>query len=251
MTLTDIEKMHGMLYGLGFSESTARVYTAMLQLGPNSVQNIAKAASLSRQATYDLIAALKKRGLVSTFEKGRKTFYSIEDPMFLDDYFRDRMVDVNARLVELRQAMPVLRGLYAREDSRVRYYNEEEGVRALFRDVINVGAKELLEVVNVDSVYKNLDKNIFLKLRASEEFQKIYVRAIVQGNPKNPGKNANIRFFSLENFPFSGNLWIYADRVAFVNPHGSIDAVIVESPVFSQMMRAMFEMLWQGAKNRN
>ena len=63
-----------LLTELGLTPTETRVYLSSLKSGPTSVQEIAKRAKLSRTATYDVIAALQERGLMSTFDRGKKKF---------------------------------------------------------------------------------------------------------------------------------------------------------------------------------
>ncbi len=58
------------LQNLGLTEKEARTYLASLELGPETAQNIAKKTGINRATTYVQIESLKKRGLMSEFEKG-------------------------------------------------------------------------------------------------------------------------------------------------------------------------------------
>ena len=65
---------------LGLSEKESRVYLAALELGPSPVQDISHKAHVNRATTYVMIEALSARGLLSTFQKGKKRFYAAESP---------------------------------------------------------------------------------------------------------------------------------------------------------------------------
>lgn len=68
------------LQNLGLSEKEAKVYTTSLELGPDTVQNIAKESGINRATTYVQIGTLKEKGLISEFEKGKKTYFVAESP---------------------------------------------------------------------------------------------------------------------------------------------------------------------------
>ena len=68
------------LQNLGLSEKEAKIYLASLELGPETVQNIAKKAGINRPTTYLQIESLKEKGLISEFQRGKKTFYAPESP---------------------------------------------------------------------------------------------------------------------------------------------------------------------------
>lgn len=60
---------------IGLSPNEARVYEALLQLGESSVQNISVKCGVHRRNTYDSLAKLLEKGLVSeVFVQGEKHF---------------------------------------------------------------------------------------------------------------------------------------------------------------------------------
>ena len=54
---------------IGLSENQAKVYLACLQLGQDSVLNIAKSAELKRPSVYLLLEELENKGLISQVKK--------------------------------------------------------------------------------------------------------------------------------------------------------------------------------------
>ena len=69
----DIEK-------LGLSEKEAKVYLASLELGPSPVQVISQKSKVNRATTYVVIDSLMAMGLMSTYDEGKKTFFTSESP---------------------------------------------------------------------------------------------------------------------------------------------------------------------------
>lgn len=233
---------------LGLTDTETRVYLSMLELGADSVQNIAKGAKISRTAAYEIIKALQAKGLASTFEKGKKTFFSAEDPDKLGDYFRNRVDRMKVQLGSLDRLLPELRVLKGGESAKVRFYTGEEGVRALFRDVGTVKATEILEVANLDVVYNYLNENLLLDLRKIEEFRTLKLKTLYRGTVRNPNPNAELREMGEAFGNIDGNIWIYGARIAFVNLLGEMEVVIIENKVFAQVLSALFHAAWAQAK---
>ncbi len=237
-----------MLTKLGLTDTETRMYLAMLQLGPESVQNIARKAGVSRTAAYDLIDTLQSKGLASTFQKGKKKFFSAEDPDKLDDYFKGRMSEMKGQLDVLKRLMPELRVMSVGGGRpRVRFYTGEQGLRALFRDVSSVKSDELLEVVNVDTVYEQLDETLLMDLRKTEHFKHVPLRVLIHGMPRNVASGAKVRVLEKAFGSFQGSIWVYADRVAMINLLGDIETVIIEQQIFADTMRVMFNAAWASA----
>ena len=68
------------LKNLGLSDNEAKVYTAMLELGPATVLEISAKAGVNRPTTYVQVESLKKMGLVSTQTKGKKQLFIAQSP---------------------------------------------------------------------------------------------------------------------------------------------------------------------------
>ncbi len=69
---------------VGLSPNEARVYEALLQIGQTSVQKISLKAKVHRRNSYDSLAKLLEKGLVSeVFVKGEKNFKAINPERLL------------------------------------------------------------------------------------------------------------------------------------------------------------------------
>lgn len=243
-----MEKIKNVLIELGLSETETRVYLSMIELGPSSVQNIAKVAQISRTAAYEIIGSLQHKGIASTFQKGKKKLFAAEDPGKLKDYFKNKMENMKSQLGELHRMIPEMRIMQAEDRPVVRFYTGNDGIRALFRDVEETHATELLEFTNSDVIYSEMDVKLILELRKSTFFSKLPVRSIAKGEIRNVKPRSSLRHIDGKFGEFTGNIWIYKNRVGYVNVSGNPETIIIESQVFADSMRAMFKAAWLGAK---
>ena len=76
-------KMLKELQEIGLSEKESRVYLASLELGPATAERLSTQAKVNRSTTYVQLESLMKSGLVTTYEEGKKTFFSPESPELL------------------------------------------------------------------------------------------------------------------------------------------------------------------------
>ena len=102
------------LKSIGLEDKEARVYVAMLELGPATVLEIAGKAEVTRPTAYVVIEALKKMGLVNTETRGKKQYFVAESP----DQIKVNL-DREQKLIELRkeeygQIFPSLLELYSK-----------------------------------------------------------------------------------------------------------------------------------------
>lgn len=68
------------LMEFGLDDKEAKIYLAILELGGESVLQIAKKAKLNRVSTYEALKSLSKMGLISSFTKGKRVHYGAADP---------------------------------------------------------------------------------------------------------------------------------------------------------------------------
>ncbi len=233
---------------LGLSNTETRVYLASLKLGPTSVQEIAKKAKLSRTATYDVIAALQERGLLSTFERGKKKFFAAEDPDRAVSYFKRRVHDMEDQISLLDRNMDEMKLLAGGERPTVRFYEGQEALHALFNDVDVVQPKALLEVANIDNAYDKLDEKLLMEARRILDPSKMDMRVLHQGELRNPMAGAQYCRLLPEFGDVDGEIWVYGNRVAFVKFVGKVITVVIESETFSNSARVLFNAAWTVCK---
>ncbi|MFH1711665.1 MAG: helix-turn-helix domain-containing protein [Patescibacteria group bacterium] len=242
------EKMKKVLIELGLTETESRVYLSMLKLGPASVQNIAKEANISRTAAYEIIGSLGEKSLASTFNQGKKKMFSAEDPEKLHGYFKGKMENMKSQISSLKEMVPELRMMQAGERPKVKFFTGVEGVRSLFRDVAAAKATELYEMADGDVVYKTIDERILLEYRETVHHKKVKVKMLFKGEKiRNPRPNTEYRRVP-EGQDFEGLIWLYSNRIVFMNFVGDVEVVIIENDIFSETMKQMFLAAWECAK---
>ncbi len=246
---TDFKKL---FTTLGLSQSETNVYLASLKLGPTSVQDIAKKAKLSRTATYDSISALQGRGLMSSFERGKKKFFAAEDPERAVSYFKDSIDQMTSKLDDFSRAVPEMKMMTGGERPTVRFFEGREALFALFDDLAKVSPKELDEVSNMDDINEHLDLEYVKEVRKVVDPGKIKTRILHHGGlGREPRKDVEYCELLPDLGDFHGDIWIYGNRVAFVAFVGKVMAVIIESEPFADTARVLFKAAWRICSTHN
>lgn len=245
---TDISAL---LTSLGLTAIETKVYLSSLELGPSSVQNIAKKARISRTACYDAIDALAGRGLVSSYVSGKKRFFSAEEPDRAVSHFRHRILSMQEQIERLESAVPELRMRAGGLRPVVRFFEGEEAVYALFRDIAASNARYAFEVTNLDDVEKFLDRHVLEEARKAMDPKHVDVRVLYTGSVVRSVRNGvHVAQVPTEFAGFHGDIWIYGDRVAFINFIGRIILVILEQAAFAEVARVAFETAWISGQNK-
>ncbi len=229
---------------LGLSAIETRIYLANLELGPTAVQEIAKKAKISRTAAYDAIESLKNRGLISTFEKGKRKVFAAEEPENAVAHFRESVGKMEQQIETLIRALPEVKLLAGGERPTARFYEGTEAIYAVFNDVARVQPEVLYEVTNTDDVYAFLDKNTLLDARKLVNFEITKLRMIYRGKLRNPRGQAEYVELPEAVSEFHGDIWIYGNRIGLLAFVGKVVSVIVESQALADTIRALFDTVW-------
>ena len=147
---------------LGLSEKEVRVYLAGLELGPNSVQNIARKAELARPTAYEIIKKLEeKRLFVETKQKGKKVFIA-QSPKSILGILRTQKREIEEKEREFIRIIAALEARYSKEKG-IRVFKGKERLR---------GLEEIISFSSVPEIFIINPKNIPI---SSKSLKKIYL----------------------------------------------------------------------------
>src|SRR3989338_10084482 len=131
--MTNIEET---LAKIGLSPKEAKVYKALLNLGPSTATIIANHAKIKRPTTYLELENLISKGLVSESEQNKKKLYIAEDPEKLYILTKKARRQVIAAEIELEKMLPELKSIRRQiiEAPEVSFYRGLSGVKNIVED---------------------------------------------------------------------------------------------------------------------
>lgn len=233
---------------LGLTSKEIGVYLAMLELGPASVQDIAKKSGVNRTTTYVMIEALRRRGLLSTLERGKKTLFVAENPSRLSVIVGEELNNVKAKNERFQTILPRLLAIFnaAEEKPKVRFFDGEEALD-LVRQEISEVEHDIWEMYAVDEsslVMANIHGE--KRIERTRHMTGRLLMAIKSGfEPAYFDPNGvEVRTFSYERYPFSGSFVISGDRLYVIAARGRAMGFIVESKEMCGLFRAWYETAW-------
>lgn len=238
---------------LGLSQKEAMVYIAALELGFATAQELTYKTGLRRPTVYFTIELLKKRGLMSSFEKGKKTYFAAESPENLQAF-----VGAQEKLAEVaRQTFSAILGELAPlfdktgERPRVRFFEGKEGLKTMQEDFLRTQDKSIVEFFSHDDLRDVFTPEERMAYRERKIKKKIISRAIYtrKDGPLLEGiPYAEFRWVPQDRFSFSSDIIVYGSKVAIASLRGRLVGVIIESREMADTIRAVFELAWEGAK---
>lgn len=248
-----------LLRSLGFTESEANIYLVSLEMGPSSVQDIAKKAKVSRVTTYAAVESLSKSGLMSSLQKGKKNVYAAESPDRLLSFVSSRIKSMEATLKEVESSVQDLKLLQRGDKPVVKLFEGDGALKALQEDMLKTPpAGTFEEFGNYDEIEKAYNKQqdlepfylAFNKIR--HKLQLIYLTQDPTSNahPEERAVDRNVMYLSPDEYDFGGDVIVYGNKIGLSTFRGKQISVIIESEELAKTMRAMFQYMWTSKKGK-
>jgi len=240
-----------LLIELGYSIAEAETYWALLNLETVSIRKVAEQSGINRGTTYEAIKRLVAAGLVHARRTGQREYYSAESPEKIYDLIRDKRKELLQAHEHAAALIPELLAKKARPKGRplVKYYEDEDGVVAILRDVLQTCgqlSKPQYYVYSSRPLRQYLYRK-FPQFTARRIREGIAVKAIAIGEGGDPAAVSERKWLPESNGgEISSYTIIYADKIASISissdytPYG----VVVEDAGAAAMQRLLFERLW-------
>ena len=238
---------------IGLNQKEVSVYLAALELGESNIQQIAKKSSVKRTTAYDIVDALKKKGLMSQSVKGKKILFSASDPRKLED-------EVEEQKHILKRIMPQLLSMANALDSKPKmsFFEGYEGIKEVYKDTLYYADSELLAWVSEDAIAA-FDMDFLDKVYLPKRVEKrIWVRAIapevevMKGYKEVDEKSLRkTRLADAQIFPLRVEINLYGKNKIAVMSFEEKFGMIIESQKIFETLQSIFEMNWKALAARN
>jgi sugar-specific transcriptional regulator TrmB len=241
-----------LLGGLGIGRNEAVTYAALLKIDSVSIRKIAVSTGINRGTTYDALKKLVTIGLVSVKRHGTREHYTAEPPEKIFDIIKDKRHELLSTTIAAKEIVPELAALKANPTGGqplVRFYENDEGVVAILKDVLQTCrtlSKPEYYAYSSGPIRKYLYRKFpqFTNRRIDEN---IHVKVIAMGEGGEITENSERRWIRDET---SGSdfsyMIIYGNKVGIISitdekvPYG----VVIEDVGGASMQRLLFNQLW-------
>ena len=236
---------------LGLTATEASVYHALLAHGPTSIRALAVTTSINRGTVYDTLKHLAGTGLVAHVRKGERNKYRAESPQVLRGLLDDRRRSLQQAEAIAKDLIPSLLAVGDRlgDEPRVRFYEDDDGIVLILRDVVKTAATlhpRIYYAYSSRALRKYLYRRFptFTRRRIHED---IFVKVIAAGAGGEPDANSERRWIAEpQAATLSSYILIYGPKVALISvaaddtPYG----VVIEEPGVAAMQKLLFDTLW-------
>ncbi len=236
---------------LGLSNAEAKIYLALLELGPSKTGKIIDRTKLQSSTVYHILGSLLEKGLVSYILKGKVKYFQSSAPDSLMHFLKDKERKLNEILPELKEKETL-----SKQKQNARVYEGINGLKAAFSDILTSlksGEEYYFFQVPKENLY---DDNVILFLR-NYHLKRSEKGIKVKGLALKGTKSLINRIFKgikhtqihyVKEFIPTG-LIIYKNKVITLDWDNIPTAFVIESHAVSNSYKHFFEEKWKQASH--
>ncbi len=230
---------------LGLSKNESELYVVLLERGRSTIAELATHSKVHRVNIYDVVKSLKKEGLITEINIGKKKLYLAESPDSLKNIIQQK----ESILEEL---LPVLKSKYNKVENHALVFEGVDGIKRIFEDMLATNRE-----IRAFGIPRELPEklggylNVFHRKRIEKE---IKIRHIYNENARkrikylNKLKYSQARYLPPE-FTVPATTVIYGDKVVLWVWSDNPFSVVIESSKMAEAYIVYFEFLWKIAKH--
>jgi len=238
-----------LLKKLGFSDKGAKIYLALLSLGPSSVRKLAEVSEINRGTVYDILKDLQDSGIVSYYKKDTKQYFVAENPEKLHDLVKKRQDELDLVDSKLDRLVPELQALHNKGGERpvARYYEKGE-ISGILEDVLSTceeSEDKLYRIYSAEGMRKYLYESFptFSDVRVSKGVS-VKVIAIGEGGEL---RGLDERKWLKTEEDTSTYIIIYPGKTAYISLNAKSEpiGVVIENDGVCKTQKLIFDNLWK------
>jgi sugar-specific transcriptional regulator TrmB len=258
--------MKNIIDNLGLDQNEARVYQALLELGPATVSQITKKAGITRTFGYQILEKLSIYGIANRVSgEGVKIRYAAEHPRNLVQFVQNRKNQWERRLKEVEQRLPDLVSLFkVAEKPVVKYQEGIEGVKNIYSQTLE-SKEEILSILDIEGWDIPEFRKWGRRYNRERSERKIKERILMLDTPQGRDwmknyrgllKYTNYRWIKPEQLPgikeFGGEINIYENKVVMaLLKKPNLMGVMIESSALANILKGLFELAWTQGVSTN
>lgn len=239
------------LQELGLTDGEIKIYLKLLTIGESTASNLGKETRMERRNAYDITDRLQKKGLVSSIQRDKATYYLPLQPLKLMDLLDEK----EERLIRLRQEfskqLPKLieAANKKRENVNAELLFGKEGIKAMYLDEIESG-QTIYVICTTIGMTEELLKYFLPRFTKERVKRKIKMKILASEKSRNfldKYELVETRFLP-EEYISPASITIYADKIGMVLWSNEPVTVLITNREVAENFRRYFELMWGFAK---
>ena len=233
------------LQEFGLSNTEAKIYLALLELGKSKAGEITKRSAINRTNVYDALGRLIQKGLVSYVSENNKKVFEAVNPQRLKEVLEAKQDKLAKTIEELKLKY---NKSIQKEDAFI--FRSKRGIKTIFEDILN--EKKDLFVYGAESKFKSLFPFYQKHWNETRAKVKIKVKMIYNEKVKGEKKREQLKLLEMrflpETYEFPSTILMYGDKVVTLVWLEEPFAFMIKSKEAVKGNMNFFEILWKIAK---
>ena len=234
-----------LLESLGLSEAELAVYLAALELGQANIQEISRKSGVTRASTYNHIATLKSRQLISETKKGKRNVYAAAHPAQLLQLERQRIAAVERLIPQLLAIDNKTTG-----KPKVTYHEGTEGMQEIYYQMLQ-DKQVIYAWEDLDRMFEVMPTSFTKNYPEERSAKKIPLRTITRDSTfarkfiaeKNEGYARDSRLIEADEL--GTDIEVFGNKVALFSlrkdaPFG----VLIEDAALARTLKIIWQNQW-------
>ena len=231
---------------IGISDGEISVYSALLELGLTTINEIHEKTGIERRNIYDILNKLVGRGLVSYIRENKKRYFQIAHPSRIVGYIEEKKHGLEIVKKEIEKELPSIINKFESEKYEINaeIYRGPEGIKTVWEDMLNYDT--IMWIGSGRYVPKKLP-HFFASWNKRRIKRRIKILNLLRYEFKKeitPFKLEHVKFLPKE---FSVNpiaIGIYGNKVVNFLLGEMFFAFVIESKELAENYKSYFRYLW-------
>jgi sugar-specific transcriptional regulator TrmB len=249
-----MKQIHDFLIDLGLSDAESKIYYKLLEMGQCSVTELAHSLNMNRVTAHFNIKSLIDKGLITHLKQGRSRELHAQPPDALQYLIEKRESDAKNLREAFSMMLPLMNKAKPSKEIAngkfdVRFFQGENGVRAIYREVLK--SNELRSYVNISSISQMFPENPSLFPDAVSS-KHLTMWEIIEDSPKSREylKTINPQKYFYKFFPPEWNIslfdyMIFDGKIAMIAGKQEISGILIDNAELYDNAKILFELMWK------
>ena len=230
---------------IGLEQEEAKIYLALLKLGPVSASDVSRETKIERTAVYRILEKLLDKGIANYFTENKVKRFNAVDP-------RKLLFQLEERYAEFEKMVPELERLSnweKPEGPRIEIYRGLKGIKAMIREIRIIREDYCVLVSEIKIPELNYMFEHLMRILDEEGIkEKILVKEGFEVKYKS--KNTEIRYFPKE-YAVQSTVGVGGNKVGMIISIDPFVGIGIESEELAKTYKSNFDMLWKKAKKKS
>jgi len=251
LNMNTLDKVKSALRRLDLSDHQQTVYLSLLTSGATTARILSSRTGITRPSVYDQLKTLRELNLVVELEVENKAHFAAADVKNLNALLSDKIDRLEQSRDFLEDALPSLRDTFSTVDPKIRFFEGEEGVKQLLKDIMWHGNMTMQVYWPHTQMSELFDRKFLEWFDSRRATRKLTVHSLW---PQDTHKSDMDLFCTLPSdtqrklpkctAPDMAYI-IYDKKVAFISSAAEAFGFITESAEFAALQRMQFTALWK------